>query len=143
GCADVLRCERRLAGARGPQPLDDRPEQLVGGPGRELDVDLTEPGGNPAAVQHRDLVVDDLTGGTPVLRAQSDPGANGTQPRGWHELGRPNVGPEEIDGRIRRFVRRPVEPKLAADEGVPPSRGRELDRPSLGVAPPEAASPAR
>src|SRR5439155_22993417 len=93
----------------------------------------------PRAVDHRDLVVDDLTQLVAARIAQYDALATRGETRHRAERRATDQNPHQVDGRLGRLARLAVEVQLVAyEDGV--GRHRELDRPPFRRAVADARS---
>jgi hypothetical protein len=99
--ADHRRRDLRGRGSRQEQPPRDRVEKTRGRPVGGHHLELAEPHRDPPAVEHRDLVVEDL-GEHPGIRvAQLDPAPQRLQPRLPPENGGPDESADDVDGLVR------------------------------------------
>jgi hypothetical protein len=128
----------RLALACGAQPVGDPLDELGGGSIAELNLELTEARGQPGAVEHRHLVVDQLRELLAVAIAQHHPVARGVEPRGQLERRVAQQRLHEVDRGVKGLARR-RRGDLGTDQGDV-GRDRQLDRPALVVAEAEAGA---
>ena len=126
-------------GARGLQPVLQRVDDRGGCGFGELHLELAEARGEAGAVEHRDLVVDDL--GELLAAGIADDGlvAHRVELADLRERLAPDERVDEIDGGHRRLPGVAVDQELEAGEHLL-ARHRQLDHPTFVVAVPQAGA---